>query len=92
MSAFERHSDAPWLNKAPRLLNTPGNAYKLISAPLEGYQYIVATPMNPDGFAARFLFPAEAQKMLQGVLKAPNGASSGAQATDDRWRAASGAT
>jgi hypothetical protein len=32
-----------------------------------------------DQSALMFLFPAEAQKMLQGVLKAPNGASSGAQ-------------
>merc|ERR1719271_1535907 len=32
-----------------------------------------------DQSALMFLFPAEADKMLQGVLKAPNGASSGAQ-------------
>mmetsp|Transcript_4509 Transcript_4509/g.14619 ORF Transcript_4509/g.14619 Transcript_4509/m.14619 type:complete len:316 (-) Transcript_4509:116-1063(-) len=34
-----------------------------------------------DQSALLFLFPAEAQKMLQGVLKAPNGASSGAKIT-----------
>ena len=32
-----------------------------------------------DQSALMFLFPAEAQKMLDGVLKAPNGASSGAK-------------
>jgi len=34
-----------------------------------------------DQSALLFLFPAEAQKMLQGVLKAPYGASSGAKIT-----------
>jgi len=32
-----------------------------------------------DQSALMFLFPAEAEKMLEGVLKAPNGASSGAK-------------
>ena len=32
-----------------------------------------------DQSALMFLFPAEAEKMLQGVLKAPNGAASGAK-------------
>merc|ERR1719247_10218 len=32
-----------------------------------------------DQSALMFLFPAEAERMLEGVLKAPNGASSGAK-------------